>query len=137
MRCKVRPPAAPRRGPRVVVQLDHYRAAGSGPVRNSVPETPLAVQPQRGHIRCMDRIRKRPRDPNQLAKFLVDIVAGDIQDREPTPEERGKDPAAVKRGRLGGIKGGKARAAKMTPAERKASALKAIKARWSRTRPRS
>ena len=51
-------------------------------------------------------MRKRPRDPNQLAKMLVDIVAGDIEDREPTPEEQGKDPATMKRGRLGGGKGG-------------------------------
>jgi hypothetical protein len=77
----------------------------------------------------MDRIRKRPRDPNQLAKMLVDIVAGEIEDRE---SDKGKDPAAVARGRLGGIKGGKARAAKMTPRQRKASALKAVKARWSK-----
>lgn len=82
----------------------------------------------------MDKLRKRPRDPNQLAKMLVDIVAGEIQDREPTPEEQGKDPAAVKRGRLGGVKGGKARAAKMTPTQRKASALKAVKTRWASRR---
>lgn len=80
----------------------------------------------------MDKIRKRPRDPNQLAKMLVDIVAGEIEDREPAPEEQGKDPAAVKRGQLGGAKGGKARAAKMSPAERKAAASKAVKARWKR-----
>ena len=83
--------------------------------------------------------RKRPRDPNQLAKMLVDIVAGEIEDRPLTPEEEGKDPAAVKRGRLGGIKGGNARAAKMSARDRKSSALKAAKARWRRrsrsTRP--
>jgi hypothetical protein len=32
---------------------------------------------------------------------MVDIAAGEIDDREPTPEEQGKDPAAVKRGHLG------------------------------------
>lgn len=79
----------------------------------------------------MDRIRKRPRDPNQLAKMLVDIVAGEMEDREPF---NGKDPAAVERGRLGGLKGGKARAAKMSPRRRKTSALKAVKARWSKER---
>lgn len=86
--------------------------------------------PATGHIAAMDRIRKRPRDPNQLAKMLVDIVAGAIADKEPL---NGKDPAAVKRGHLGGVKGGKARAAKMSAAERKASALKAVKSRWSRS----
>lgn len=79
-----------------------------------------------------DSIRKRPRDPNQLAKMLVDIVAGEIEDKE--PEDNKKDPAAVERGRLGGVKGGKARAAKMTTSERKASAAKAAKARWGRKR---
>ena len=38
--------------------------------------------------------RKRPRDPNQLAKRIVDIASGEVEDRDPTPEEQGKDPAA-------------------------------------------
>ena len=74
----------------------------------------------------MSKPAKRPRDPAQLAKFMIDIASGEVEDREPTPEEQGKDPAAVKRGQLGGSKGGKARAAKMTAPERKASALRAI-----------
>ena len=53
---------------------------------------------------------KRPRDPNQLAKLIVDIATGQVEDREPTPEERGKNPAAVALGKLGGAKGGPARA---------------------------
>ena len=80
----------------------------------------------------MTKTPKRPRDLNQWAKRIVDIAAGEIEDRNPTPEEEGKDPAAVRRGRLGGLKGGKARAAKMTVAERKASAAKAGRSRWSR-----
>ena len=55
------------------------------------------------------RGEKRPRDPNQLAKLLADIAFGQVEDREPTPEEQGKDPAAVEHGRLGGVKGGRAR----------------------------
>jgi hypothetical protein len=43
-----------------------------------------------------------------------------------------KNPAAVALGRLGGLKGGKARAKKLTPAQRKASARKAAMARWSK-----
>jgi len=42
---------------------------------------------------------------------MVDILAGQVEDRELTPEEQGKDPAAVSLGRRGGLKGGKARAA--------------------------
>jgi hypothetical protein len=55
--------------------------------------------------------KKRPRDFAQRAKMIVDIATGEIEDREPTPEEQGKDPAAVSLGRRGGLKGGKARAA--------------------------
>jgi hypothetical protein len=76
---------------------------------------------------------KRPRDTNQLAKFIVDVATGEREDRAPTPEEEGKDPAAVERGRLGGIKGGKARAAALTKKDRRLQAQKAVRARWSRS----
>lgn len=69
---------------------------------------------------------KRPRDPNQLGKSIIDIATGDAKPE--TPEK--KDPAAVERGRKGGLKGGKARAVNMSDAERTASAQKAAKARW-------
>ena len=74
-----------------------------------------------------DRSRKRPTDPNELAKQLVDEVAGDAPPFDP---DAGKDPAAVALGRKGGLKGGKARAEKMTPEERSAAARKAAEARW-------
>lgn len=77
---------------------------------------------------------KRPRDPNQLAKSIVGIATGQIEDREPTPEEQGKDPAAIERGRKGGLKGGKARAASLSPDERRKAAKKAIDARWGKVR---
>jgi hypothetical protein len=38
---------------------------------------------------------KRPRDPAQLAKLMIDIASGKVEDREPTPEEQGKSPAAA------------------------------------------
>ena len=76
--------------------------------------------------------RKRPRDANQLAKAIVDIATGDVEDREPTPEEQGKDPAAVSLGRRGGLKGGKARSQAMPPEQRSAIAKAAAKARWSK-----
>ena len=74
--------------------------------------------------------RKRPRDPLQLAKLIGDIATGQVEDREPTPEEQGKDPAAVALGRKGGLKGGKARAAKLSDSQRVQAARKAAKARW-------
>jgi hypothetical protein len=77
--------------------------------------------------------KKRPRDPAQLAKFVVDVATGEIEDREPSPEEQGKDPAAVALGRKGGLKeGGKARAEKMTPERRAEIAKKAAEKRWDR-----
>ena len=50
---------------------------------------------------------KRPRDPNQLAKSIIDIARGEKPDRDPTPEEQGKDQAAVALGKRGGKAGGR------------------------------
>ena len=75
--------------------------------------------------------KKRPRDPNQLGKMIVDISVGEVEDRAPTPEEEGKDPAAVSLGRRGGLKGGRARADRLTAIQRKRIAQKAAKARWA------
>jgi hypothetical protein len=73
---------------------------------------------------------KRPRDLNQWAKRMTDYSVRRGRNREPTPEEHGKDPAAVKRGKLGGVKGGKARAAALTPEQRSEAAKRAVSARW-------
>ena len=77
---------------------------------------------------------KRPRDLNQWAKRMVGIATGDESDREPTPEEQGKDPAAVALGRKGGLKGGLARAESLSPGERKKIAQEAAKKLWDNTR---
>jgi hypothetical protein len=74
-----------------------------------------------------DRSRKRPRDLNQLAKAIVDEATGE---RPPEPEKPAKNPAAVELGRMGGLKGGKARAAKLSPEERQEIARRAAQARW-------
>ncbi len=71
---------------------------------------------------------KTPRDLNQLASFIVDQATS--EDKPQEPEGPQKNPAAVELGRLGGKKGGKARAARLTPEERKEIAKKAAKARW-------
>jgi len=72
---------------------------------------------------------KRPRDPNQLAKLIVDIASGQA---EPSAiaENNEKDPAAVSLGRRGGLKGGAARAASLTPEQRSEIARKAAARRW-------
>ena len=74
--------------------------------------------------------QKRPRDTNQLAKLMVDILTGEVEDRERTPEERGVDPAASAMGK----KGGPARAASMTAARRAEIAKKAASTRWNKDR---
>ena len=71
---------------------------------------------------------KRPRDPIQLGKLIVDIATGQVEDRI----EDSKNPAAVELGRSGGLKGGKARAAKMSKKERSLAAKKAAEARWAK-----
>jgi hypothetical protein len=75
---------------------------------------------------------KRPRDLNQWAKRMVDIATGAVSDREPTPEEQGKDPAAVALGKRGGAKGGRMRASRLTPEQRAEAARLAAQARWRR-----
>jgi hypothetical protein len=67
-----------------------------------------------------DGRRKRPRDPNQLAKLVVGIAAGEVEDTD------NKDEAAQAMGR----KGGKARAEKMSQERRREIAQKAAEARW-------
>lgn len=73
---------------------------------------------------------KRPRDPNQLAKFVVDLATGAREDTPLHAGKQGKDPAASALGRVGGLKGGKARAAKLSPKRRKEIAKLAALARW-------
>ncbi len=76
-----------------------------------------------------ERSSKRPRDVNELAKQLVDEATGAAPKFDP---DAGKDPAAVALGRKGGLKGGKARAEKMTAEERSAAARRAAAARWAK-----
>ena len=72
---------------------------------------------------------RRPRDANQLAKLIVALSVGEATDTDPNA---GKDPAAIERGKLGGIKGGKARRNALSRAERQRIAKQAASARWKR-----
>ena len=71
----------------------------------------------------------RPRDPNQLAKMIVDIATGEVED---TISEAKRHPENV-RGRAGGLRGGAVRAAKLPARRRVIIAKKASKARWKRS----
>ncbi len=74
--------------------------------------------------------KKRPRDLSQLAVSIVKEATGG---EEPTKKEpTKKNPNAVALGRLGGLKGGKARASKLTAKQRQEIARKAALARWQK-----
>lgn len=75
---------------------------------------------------------RRPRDPNQLAKRIIDIATGEVEDTDspsarPDPD---KNPHAVELGRLGGKKGGTARAKSLSPERRSEIAKQAAQKRW-------
>jgi hypothetical protein len=90
------------------------------PARSSIPYGRMSIPTRPA----------RPRDPNELAKLIADIATGEQVDRLVT--EDGRDLAAVMMGRLGGLKGGRARAATLSPERRKEIAEKAAKARWGK-----
>ena len=73
--------------------------------------------------------KKNIRDVNVLASNIVEQATGEPS---PKPEDSKKNPAAVALGRLGGLKGGKARASKLSPEQRKEIAQKAAKTRWNK-----
>jgi hypothetical protein len=70
----------------------------------------------------------RPRDPNQLAKMIVDIATGEVED---TVSETKRHPNAV-RGRAGGLIGGMVRAKGLSQKQRSSIAAKAAKVRWKK-----
>lgn len=73
-------------------------------------------------------MKKRPRDPLQLAKLIGDIATGQVEDRDPDQDPQAKPV----RGRKGGQKGGAARAAALDPRKRQQIARKAASARWAK-----
>lgn len=72
-----------------------------------------------------------PHDFTVIARRVVEQAIGEHLDGTPLEDKNaGKNPAAVALGKLGGAKGGKARAEALSPAKRKAIAKKAARARW-------
>ncbi|MCY7314588.1 MAG: hypothetical protein LH480_02940 [Rubrivivax sp.] len=84
------------------------------------PVIPLCPTPTRSS--------KPPRDANQAAKHILNQLTGEAPKEEPPPV---KNEAAVELGRLGGKKGGAARAAALTPERRSEIAKKAAAKRWT------
>ncbi len=74
--------------------------------------------------------KNRPRDPNELAHRIFLESIGELPKTDPGATDPMKNPAAVAAGRLGGVKGGIARAAALTKRKRIAIAKKAAAARW-------
>ena len=77
-----------------------------------------------------ERSSKKPTDINKLAKSIVEEAT--MEELLQKAVEDGKNPAAVMLGRLGGLKGGKARSKKLSPEQRSQIAQKAAKARWKK-----
>jgi hypothetical protein len=78
---------------------------------------------------------KLPSDFSKKARRVVELATGENltqNSQKPTKEEHHKNPAAVALGRLGGLKGGKARANKLSPEKRKEIAKKAAEVRWKK-----
>lgn len=75
----------------------------------------------------MSKAPKRPTDMNQLAKYIVELATSDI----PAAPE---DSEMARRGRIGGLSGGKARADKLSPEKRQEIARRAAESRWSQSR---
>lgn len=84
----------------------------------------------------MPKRSSKREDANQTAFRVLQEATGEKPKTpaSPAPPEPdpGKNPAAVALGRLGGLKGGKARAEKLSPAKRKAIAKKAAAGRWEK-----
>lgn len=86
-------------------------------------------------MRKRSRSKGKKLDLNELASDIAGTaVTPEPVEPEPKPENQGKDPLAVELGRRGGLKGGKARAKKMTKKQRSEAARKAAKARWRKRR---
>jgi hypothetical protein len=83
-----------------------------------------------------NRSSKKPRDLSQLAKAIVEEATGEpvpaAKELVDEPVADGKNPAAVALGRLGGKKGGPARAAKLSAKKRSEIARRAAAARWKK-----
>lgn len=84
-------------------------------------EAGFAIPADRHYLDGMTNRPKRPRDANQLAKFITDLATGGAADDQPQKAEAQ---------RKGGLKGGKARAEALSPEERREIAKKGAKARW-------
>ncbi len=86
----------------------------------------METDPHPCHIMGMTKHPKRPRDTNQLAKFIVDVATSQGGDTEVDSQKQGN------KRHIGGLSGGPARAAALTPERRREIARKAASSRWGK-----
>jgi hypothetical protein len=79
--------------------------------------------------------KKRPTDISQLAYQIVQEATQEVKEEPTLPPIKEKNPAAVALGHLGGLKGGPARAKKLSAKKRKEIARKAAISRWGKNNP--
>ena len=85
--------------------------------------------------RSGNKTEKRGQGKKDLNLQVFEIAQIAIGEREKPDPTGGKNPAAVSLGRLGGLKGGKARAESLTPEKRREIAKKAAAKRWGKQQP--
>ncbi|MEX2118696.1 MAG: hypothetical protein WD847_03725 [Pirellulales bacterium] len=81
----------------------------------------------------MPKRSSKQKDAQQLGRQVLNAVVPDADPVRPATAAKAKNPAAVALGRLGGAKGGKARAKKLTAEQRTNIARKAAQKRWAKT----
>jgi hypothetical protein len=99
--------------------------------RHGDEPSPAALSRWENEGGALKKRLKRPRDPVQLGKLVGDILTGQVEDAAPAATPKPIDPA-LEYARKGGLKGGKARAAKLGPEKRAQIAKKAAAARWTK-----
>lgn len=91
----------------------------------------VAVAPDLWHHGLMAKRPAAKRDFMQVARGIVEQAIGEQMDGAPIQDQNaGKNQSAMERGRIGGLKGGHARAIKLTAEQRKEIAVRAAKMRW-------
>lgn len=103
----------------------------------SEPELAVYLYGAWFHLPCYQRENNFPNDPAAVPRAIrpVKRLIEWITEQTPRPTST-KDPVAVELGRRGGLKGGKARAARLSPAQRAAIARRAARARWAAAKER-
>ena len=82
----------------------------------------------------LSRMNKRPKKKKDISELAFSIVQKATDENPDDEQPTEKNPAAVALGRLGGLKGGPARARKLTKEQRSEIAKKAARSRWKNTR---